>query len=281
MKKTRRLAISVLACLSLAAAALTASAAAPIKVYRDGTEVVTEATPHFVEGQVMVPLSLAGELFGQKFGYDEKKRILTIDRRSVTLAQSSDRSMSVTGTEGQNGMWEDLRFRSGETEVYLPGKTMGPENGDEPELIPASLTGSAQPDTVVLLTQGTGTGVYVNEAVAYTADLEQIPLEEAKIAMLKQLKASFAADGSAVVEVGGTRTVIPSERLLTETAERGNSPGMGHILRYQVEDGHLTATAGIQIGMSEFIGDLKINYTYENGVLQAGAATFTPYDEYR
>ncbi|GEM_PF-6375969 len=281
MKKTRRLAVSLLACLSLAAAALTASAAAPIKVYRDGTEVVTEASPHFVEGQVMVPLSLAGELFGQKFGYDEKKRILTVDRRKVTLAKSPDGSLSVTGTEGSDGMWSDLRLHSGEVDVYLPGKTMGPESSYPPEFASADLTGGAQPNTVVLLTQGNGTGVYINEAVAYTADLNRIPLEEAEVAMLKQLKTSYAADGSAEVEAGGVRTVVPSERLSTDKADRGAKPWIGNVLRYQVEDGRLTATAGVQVGMSEFIGDVKLVYTYENGVLQAGAAVFTPYDEYR
>lgn len=281
MKKTRRLAVSVLVCLSLAAAALTASAAAPIKVYRDGTEVVTEAAPHFVEGQVMVPLSLAGELFGQKFGYDEKNRILTVDRRTLTLAESPDGKLTVTGTEGRNGMWEDLRLRAGEKEVVLPGKTMGPSGEYAPEFVSASLTGGGTPDTVILLTQGSGTGVYVNEAVVYTADLEQVPLEEAKVAMLKQFKASFAADGSAEVEASGTRTVVPAKRLLTGQADRGTAPSIGSVLRYQVEDGRLTATAGVQVGMSEFIGDLKIVYTYANGVLQAGAAAFTPYDEYR
>lgn len=281
MKKTRRLAVSVLVCLSIAAAALTASAAAPIQIYRDGTKVANEASPRFVDGQVMIPLSLAGELFDQDMSYDEKNRILNVDSRAGQVAESEDGMLIVTGTENLNGMWENLHLRSGDRTVYLPGKTLGPDSGYPTEFASANLTGGANPDIVLLLTQGYGTGVYVNEAVAYTADLEQIPLEDAQVAMRKQFRAEFGQDGSAVIEAGGHSTQIAAERLLTDEANRGGSPSFGSVVRYAVEDGHLTATAGVQIGTSEFIGDLKLRYAYKNGVLQAGTAVFTPYDEYR
>ncbi|NGZ76261.1 hypothetical protein [Saccharibacillus alkalitolerans] len=281
MKKTRRLAVSVLVCLSIAAAALTASAAAPIKVYRDGTEVVTEAAPHFVEGQVMIPLSLAGELFDHKISYDDKTRVLNVNARSGLIAKSEDGKFSVTGTEDPGGMWDDLHLNSGENGAYLPGRTLGPDSNYPPEFASANLTGGSEPDLVVLLTQGYGTGVYINEAVVYDADLRQVPLEEARVAMLKQFRSSVLPDGSVKVEAGGTETVIAEERLLTEKKNRDGAPGIWNVLRYEMEGGRLTATAGVQLGTSEFIGDLKIEYTYKNGVLQAGTAVFAPYDEYR
>ncbi|WP_172194675.1 hypothetical protein [Saccharibacillus qingshengii] len=281
MKNTRRLAVSVLVCLSVAAAALTASAAAPIKVYREGTEVVTEASPRFVDGQVMLPLGLAGELFDQHMSYDTKNRILKVENRTGQIAESVDGTLSITGMESPNGMWDDLRLHSGSRTAALPGKTLGPNSPYPPEFVSASLTAGAAPDTVVLLTQGYGTGVYVNEAVVYTSDLEPIPLEDGAIAMLKQFRAEFAADGSVGIEAGGVTTQIAADRILTERAQRGERPSFGQVIRYGIEDGRLTATAGVQVGMSEFIGDLTLGYTYKNGVLQAGTAVFTPYDEYR
>ncbi|GGN93785.1 hypothetical protein [Saccharibacillus kuerlensis] len=281
MKKTRRLAVSVLVCLSVAAAALTASAAAPIKVYRDGTEVVTEASPRFVEGQVMLPLSLAGELFDQKISYDEKTRLLHVDNRSGLVAKSAAGEIFITGTQHPSGMWDNLRLHKEGTDTDLPGETLGPDSNYPPEFAAANLTGGAESDTVILLTQGYGTGVYLNEAVVYNANLEQIPLEDALVAMLKQFKSSTLPDGTLMIEAGGVSTAIEGDRILTEKASRSGAPGIGSVLRYQVEDGKLTATAGVQVGMAEFIGDLKIEYTYKNGVLQAGTAVFAPYDEYR
>ncbi|MEJ8306243.1 hypothetical protein [Saccharibacillus sacchari] len=281
MKTTRRLAVSVLVCLSVAAAALTASAAAPIKVYRDGTEVVTEASPHFVEGQVMIPFSLAEELFDRKLSYDSKNRIMNVSDRSGLIAKSEDGTLSVTGTEGRDGMWDDLRLHTDNSEVYLPGKTLGSNSSYAPEFARAVLTDGAEPDIVVLLTQGYGTGIFVNEAVAYTSDLYRLPIEDGEVALLKQFRSAEQADGSIRVEAAGVSTVIANDLILTGKDDRSDGAGIGSMIRYQVENGKLTVTAGVTVGTSEFIGDLKLEYTYKNDVLQAGTAVFTPYDEYR
>lgn len=281
MKKTRRLAVSVLVCLSVAAAALTASAATPIKVYRDGTEVVTEASPHVVEGQVMIPFSLAEELFDRKLSYDSKNRIMNVSDRSGLIAKSEDGTLSVTGTEGRDGMWDNLRLRTDNGEVYLPGQTIGSNSSYAPEFARVNLTGGAESDIVVLLTQGYGTGIFVNEAVVYSSDLNRLPIEDGEVALLKQFRSVEQADGSIRVEAAGVSTVIAQDLILTEEANRGDGAGIGSIIRYQVEDGKLTVTAGVIVGTSEFIGDLKLEYTYKNDVLQAGTAVFTPYDEYQ
>ncbi|WP_037286897.1 hypothetical protein [Saccharibacillus sacchari] len=281
MKKTRRLAVSVLVCLSVAAAALTASAAAPIKVYRDGTEVVTEASPHVVEGQVMIPFSLAEELFDRKLSYDSKNRIMNVSDRSGLIATSEDGALSVTGIEDRDGMWDNLRLHANGSEVYLPGKTIGSNISYAPEFARANLTGGTESDIIVLLTQGYGTGIFINEAVAYTSDLNRLPIEDGEVALRKQFRSSEQADGSLLVEAAGVSTVIAKDLILTEEANRGDGAGIGSVIRYQVEDGKLTVTAGVIVGTSEFIGDLKLEYTYKNDVLQAGTAVFTPYDEYR
>ncbi|CAM3354561.1 MULTISPECIES: hypothetical protein [Saccharibacillus] len=281
MKRTRRLAVSVLVCLSVAAAALTASAAASIKVYRNGTEVVTEASPRFVEGQVMIPLSLAGELFDQDMDYDSVQRVLNVDSRTGEIAKSADGKLAVTGTAALNGMWDGLMLRSGDRVVGVPGKTLGPDSPYPPEFAAAPLTGGPAADVVILLTQGYGTGLYVNEAFVYTAELEPVALEDALVSMRKQTRAGFRPDGSVFVETGGQSTAIAAQRLLTDRGNPGEAPTFGGVVRYAVEDGRLTATAGVQVGSSEFIGDLKLVYTYANGVLQAGTPRFTAYDEYR
>lgn len=281
MKNTRRLAVSVLVCLSVAAAALTASAAAPIKVYQGGTEVLTEASPRFVEGQVMIPFSLAEELFDRKLSYDSTNRIMNVSDRSGLIAKSEDGTLSVTGTEGRDGMWEQLRLRTNSGEVFLPGRTIASNDSYAPQFARADLTGGAESDIVVLLTQGYGTGTFVNEAVVYDSDLNRLPIEDGEVALLKQFRSEQQTDGSIRVEAAGVSAVIAKDLILTAEANRGDGAGIGSVIRYGVENGKLTVTAGVVVGTSEFIGDLKLEYTYKNDVLQAGTAVFTPYDEYR
>ncbi|MDO3410091.1 hypothetical protein QWJ34_09990 [Saccharibacillus sp. CPCC 101409] len=281
MKTTRRLAASVLVCLSVAAAALTASAASPIKVFRNGTETVAEASPVVVEGQVMIPLALAEELFAQRVDYDAKDRVLHVDERSGVVSKSEDGSLWITGTlETKYGMWDELRLHGRDRDVYLPGKTLGADSSYEPEFKTADLTGGGSPDTIVLLQQGYGTGVYLNAAVVYDGEWNRIPMEDALVAMLKQFK-GIRTDAGVEIQANGVRTAIAQDRLTGSGPGNDVKPGIGSVLRYAVEDGRLTATAAVQVGTAEFVGDLKIAYTYENGVLQAGDASFAAYDEYR
>ncbi|MCQ4088032.1 hypothetical protein [Saccharibacillus sp. JS10] len=280
MKKTRRLAVSILICLSITAAALTASASVPIKVYENGTEVSTEASPRFVEGQVMIPFHLAEELFERKLSYDPVNRVMNVNDNRAQIAQSEDGLFSITGTEERDGMWDRLRLTTNDREVSVPGKALGLDSY-APEFVSASLTGGDKSDLVVLLTQGYGTGVYINEAVVYTEDLHQVPLEDGAVALLKQFNSKQQADGSIEIQAGGVSTVVSGDRLFTNVADRGDRASIGSVLRYEVNDNILSITAGVLVGTSEFIGDMKLDYTYQNGVLQAGKAVFTPYEEYR
>ncbi len=252
----------------------------PIKIMLNGTELVTAKAAQKVDGVIMLPLKEFGALFGKEVKYDEKTNTVSVDPvAGVMVGESEDKSVRITGNKTESGTFDHLQITTPVFSRSIPGYNVT-NPSYAPQISNEDIDGDGIPDIVVILTTGYGTGVYQSNVLVYNSDGSQVPVEDANTAFLKQFSGSYSGEGMDI-QVQDKRYKVPFTSLFSDKNILGGKPGIGGIMRYSIENGVLTATTAVQVSMAEFVGDLKLKYTFKNGLLQAGDASFELYPEYQ
>lgn len=206
----------------------------------------------------------------------------TPSESSDTILKSTDiiatlNDITVFGAEEDNGMYESISIQRGDSSRTLSWKNVS-NPSYFPEIYEADLNGDGQQEIIVILTTGYGTGVYESEAHILDSDLTIIPVEDANIVFLKQFKGSITED-KVLLDVAGQQLAIPTSSLSSTSDHLFNAPSIGAHLRYFIEDNTLRAVSAVGISPTEFIGELQIEYVYnEHGLYEGGKVTFAPID---
>lgn len=252
----------------------------PIKIMLNGTELVTAKAAQKVDGVIMLPLKEFGALFGKDVKYDEKTNTVSVDPvAGVMVGESEDKTVRITGNKTESGTFDHLQITTPVFSRSIPGYNVT-NPSYAPQISKEDIDGDGIPDIVVILTTGYGTGVYQSNVLVYNSDGSQVPVEDANTAFLKQFSGSYSDQGMDI-QVQDKRYKVPYTSLFSDKNILGDKPGIGGIMRYSMENGVLTATTAVQVSMAEFVGDLKLKYTFKNGLLQAGDASFELYPEYQ
>lgn len=221
------------------------------------------------------PADISG---GESADIGHKRTVSAHPSTEDMIAESDDKSVHITGTETNEGIFDHLMIETSAFKRSMPGYNVTNPNY-APEIILADLNGDGTKEIVVILTTGYGTGVYRSDVVVYNSEGNIIPVEDANAAFSKQFGGSFSAQGLDV-NVQGQRYHVPYTSLLSDRDHLNERPQIGSFMQYAVDNGSLTATAAVQISPAEFVGDLTMTYRFTNGTLQAGKASFELYPEY-
>lgn len=252
----------------------------PIKMMLNGTEFIADAAPLKIDDTIMMPLKEFGDVFGKQVTYDNKTNTVDInDQAEELIAESEDKKIVVSGDKGQSGIYEHLKLKTPVFSRSIPGY-----NVVNPNYLPfietADMNGDGVKEIVILLTTGYGTGVYESNVLIYASQTgDAIPVEDAHTIFLKKFNGKFT-DKGAEMDIDGEHYSIPLAKFQSDPEHLSERPGIGSIMQYDLEGGILTATTAVQISPAEFIGDLKITYSFKNGLLQGGDPEFTLYPEY-
>jgi len=194
------------------------------------------------------------------------------------IAESDDKTVHITGTKTNEGTYDHLRIETAAFSRSMPGYNVtNPTYA--PQIFQEDVNGDGNHEIVVILTTGYGTGVYRSDVVVYNSKGDRIPVEDADTAFLKQFSGSFTGQGLSL-NVYGQSYQVPYALILTDRQHLNARPQIGSIMQFSAADGVLTATTAVQISPAEFLGDLTFTYSFKNGQLQAGDATFELYPEY-
>lgn len=201
-----------------------------------------------------------------------------IETPEEIIAESDDHTIHMTGIQTNEGTYDHLKLETPAFSRSLPGYNVtNPTYA--PQIICEDVNGDGNKESVVILTTGYGTGVYRSDVVVYNSEGDRIPVEDANTAFLKQFDGSFNGQGL-TLNVQGQSYQVPYALILTDRTRLNGRPQIGSIMQYAVSGGVLTATTAVQISPAEFVGDLTVTFTFKNGQLQAGSATFELYPEY-
>lgn len=223
-----------------------------------------------VDGHMMVPLTEIASALGKKVKYDAKTHTAFLDDQESVIAKKAG-VLEITGTK-QDGMYVNLKLKHNDI-VRSPGWMNMANPSYAPQIVQADLNKDGEQETVIVLNEGYGTGVYLTKAHVMDSHLIETPLEDPLIAVGRQVHMSFTKDG-ARLDLNGKTVTVPFSRIVSEPSYRFEAPGVGAIIRYSIQGDQLKATLPVQVSLGEFIGDLELEYGYDNGIYQVKRMTF-------
>ncbi|MBT2293763.1 hypothetical protein J7E73_32650 [Paenibacillus albidus] len=156
-----------------------------------------------------------------------------------------------------------------------------------PELYYTDINNDRQPEIIVILTLGTGTGIveqelHVVNSKTWTETVVPKAYEAARTLVASTItKDKEDALVNLVIKGSSPSTVsIRMPGRAEDISNLGTSAGYGAVTYYSVEAGKLTAKTSVNVGFVESIGTLKLVYKDAKNGMEADSITFIPFDEY-
>ncbi|WP_054939172.1 copper amine oxidase N-terminal domain-containing protein [Paenibacillus ihuae] len=157
-----------------------------------------------------------------------------------------------------------------------------------PELYYADVNKDGQPETVVILTLGTGTGIVEQEIhIVKPETWKELTVPEAWKAASQLVSSSMTADHNDMVISLKLKGTSPAEVTLrlpdrAEDWNIGGKAGIGTVTYYSVESGRLVAELNVTTGFLESVGGLKLVYKPSDSgmAMEPESVTFLPVREY-
>ncbi|MGF7050330.1 hypothetical protein J2T13_004868 [Paenibacillus sp. DS2015] len=258
-----------------------AFASNPIKLMINGTEHYTEVSPQIMNGRIMVPLSVISNVFGKETTYDKNAKNVNIkDIQGKIIAESESGEMKITANQGEYGIYEQLTLVTTNFSRSLRGGYNVVNPSYAPEIISADVNGDGKDEIVIILTTGYGTGVYQSEVRVLEGDTGiEIHTEDALSVFRKQFSKGQATAKGIEFDLNKQHMVIADAEVGAENKETTQEIGLGGIIKYEVENNILKATTAVPRFLSDYIGELQVQYVFKDDLLQGGTATFIGYED--
>lgn len=242
-------------------------------------------SPVFIkDNRVMIPSSLFKALTGASIQRDGDQTVMVNTKGKRPLAVAGNRQhVKLYGLNENQGIYQGLVLEVSGQRRHYPWKT--PVSWKEsPELIVKDINGDGKPEVVILLNQGSGTGLHAQDVhVVNPVDFTEIPVEPVEETIKNRVIGEIKrAEGILTVSVNTNESQVtlnipdPDQDRTDQTAV-----GFGAVVYHAVENNRLVARLGGNISFSEFVGDLEIVYGFQNGRYEAEKVRFVPFDEYK
>lgn len=252
----------------------------------NGDKRITLDTPvYIVHGRTMVPSSLLERMTGADVRWSKELRVIKVDsngRRPIAVADNRP-DIKLYGVDEKDGVFEGLVLEAaGKSHKYNWKTPLSWK--DVPQMTVQDLNNDGKSEVVVILNQGSGTGVHVQEIhVVNPVNFKEIPVESLEDTIKKRVSTQLKVDGDMLhvtVDIKGSQNNvnmhIPDFDYVDQT-----EMGFGAVMYYAVENNKLVLRTGGNVSFSAFIGDLEITYGFNNGRYVAEKVQFIPFEEYK
>ena len=256
------------------------------EVIHGGKKLKYIRAPYIHQGRMMVPASLVETMTGAQSRLARGKGAVIVDslgsRPLASAEGKGDVRLYAAGAD-QERIYQGLVLEAGNQRKRFDWET--PVSWKEaPQLYAEDVTGDSEPEAIVLLNQGSGTGIHIQEAhVIRLSDFKEIPIQPFEEIISEQVQTSLRYDQGMLhirVVVEGSE---PVELTLPDPDKyfgQVESVGFGAVIHHQVKDHKLSVSLGGAISMAQFVGELMINYVYRDGRFEAESLQFTPYEQH-
>ncbi|WP_342564611.1 copper amine oxidase N-terminal domain-containing protein [Paenibacillus sp. FSL R7-0345] len=262
-----------------------------------GSSTALEGKAILRNGRMYIPASALNLVSGADFRFDQDKNTVSIISGSVsTTVRKPSEALAVAENHPEVKIYAALKDKTRYKGFVLEVKGQKHQYGWEtardlshpPELYYADVNQDGQPEAVVILTLGTGTGIVEQEIhVIKPQTWKELDVPEAWEAAGQLVTSSITANGKDMLvslKLGGTLPAQVELRLpdRADDPNIGGSAGIGTVTYYKVENNRLTAEVNVTTGFLESIGSLELVYkTAKSGTaLEPESVTFMAFDEY-
>ncbi|WP_054956982.1 copper amine oxidase N-terminal domain-containing protein [Paenibacillus dakarensis] len=252
-----------------------------------GEQTITLDNPvYIVNGRVMIPSSLLQQMTGVNVQLNEEYRTLTINSkgRSPVAVADTRTDIKLFGKNVKDGLYHGLELEiDGKRHLYNWKTPLGWK--EVPELLVNDLDQDGEPEVIVLLNQGSGTGIHAQDVhVIRMKDFKEIPVESQEETIKKWVTTELKKDGDLLqvsVHLKGKGSDV-SLRIPGLEFVNESEMWFGGVIYHRAQNNQLIASLGGSVYFSGvYIGNLDITYAFEQGQLVADKLEFTPFDEYK
>ncbi|WP_106766510.1 copper amine oxidase N-terminal domain-containing protein [Paenibacillus faecalis] len=254
-------------------------------VVNGNKKVILDTPVYITHGRMMIPDSLLEQMTGADVRWAKGHQVVKVNsngRSPIAIADNRP-DVKLYGVDEKDGVYQELILEIGNKRHKYDWKT--PLGWKEiPQVTVADLNQDDEPEVVILLNQGSGTGVHSQDVhVVNPVNFEEIPVESLEETVAQWVTSELKVDGNNLhvsVDIKGTDhniTMNIPDHAFTDMTELG----FGAVDYHSVKNNKLVLRTGAAIYFGVFIGDLEITYEFRDGRYIAGEVEFIPFEEYK
>ena len=160
-----------------------------------------------------------------------------------------------------------------------------------PQLILSDINNDNKKELIVITTKWTGTEINVQEVHIFNIDtLEEIKVQDPLDIIAKNVKTKVNKTKDTIdikININGKETNIDGKNInmlynesLFKKHWRDNIY-FGNYINYELTNGKLKASIGGQVSFITYVGEVKVEYKFENNMLVADKIDFEIYDRFK
>lgn len=208
-----------------------------------------------------------------------QSNLFNIMEDAKVIASDPALQITIRGKEKSDGTYENMSIHTPTFTCMLDGvQVVNPAYA--PQLYSTDLDGDGEPEVIVILTNGYGTGIDRTEVKVYRQDGTVIPVEDAQ----QSWNTSFQAQVNQQqidMKWNQKQMTLPTSILQDPTDSVANGIQIGAVRQYNIEHGQLVVAGSVQVGMMNILGELTTVYQYQQGRLQAHSSKLELDEPYR
>jgi hypothetical protein len=262
-----------------------------------GSTSVMEGKAILRKGHLYIPASMLNSLTGGDFRLDQKQNTVAITSGSVsTTVRTPAEALAAAENHPKVKIYAALKEQSTYKGYILEVNGKKHQFAWEtprdlsypPQLYYADVNKDGQPEAVVILTLGTGTGIVAQEIhIVKPETWKELTVPEAWKAASQLVSSTIVPDHEDMVVSLKLKGASPAEVTLrlpdrAEDKYISDTAGIGSVTYYSVDSDRLIAEVNVTTGFSESIGSLKLVYKPADSgkAMVPESVTFMPYKEY-
>jgi hypothetical protein len=195
------------------------------------------------------------------------------------IASEPELHITIRGKAKSDGTYENMSIHTPTFNRVLDGiQVINPAYA--PQIHSADLDGDGQPEVIVILTNGYGTGIDRTEVRVYRQNGTAIAVEDAQEAWHKHFQAQVQGQ-QIELQLNQQKMTLPTSILQDATISGDHAVEVGSVQQYNIVDGQLVVAGSVQVGMMDILGELTTVYQYKQGILQALSSSLELDEPYR
>ncbi|WP_435924656.1 hypothetical protein [Paenibacillus sp. DYY-L-2] len=200
----------------------------------------------------------------------------TAPKPSLLLSETPDKKVAIYGNEGtQSDIFKTLTIHfDGEAKDYDWINVTNPSF--YPQIFLVDLNADGEKEIAVVLTTGSGTGIFESEVHILTHHFAEIPIDDPREFVMKKLKVDVVTDHEIrKYEASYDGRKYSNVFQDNDTSEWFEVPTVKNILRFGIQNDKLIADLPVQIGMGVFLGVATVKYEFTDGKLKPSELDIT------
>ncbi len=275
MKSLVVVSAAVLICI-FAAAALASN---PIKLLVNGQEIVSDVPPQIVDNRTMVPVRWIAEALGAEVEWDEENQVVNINK-PYFVSSLPEAEAKLYPFEEINGMYDGFILEVQGKRQYFDWKNVSNPTF-APELLFNDINQDEEKDLIIILTNGTGTGVHTEDIHVLNPDtFSEIDVEDPADIVKQNVKTKIELNGDQAaiqIIIDDEETIIYKDK--EDAALWFDYVGFGSSYRYEVIDDKLMINIRAQVSPGMFVGEIQADYVLNEGKYKAETINFEGQDK--